>query len=140
MLRVAPNGDMLPGLTIDRFGDVLVVQITTAGMEALLVPLQMALEEVLSPTAIILRNDAPARVLEGLEQYVRSAKGDAGRSMAQVVMVDTPGVHKPETQLDKRMMQEVHDALESRDGPQPATPAACHRRSSARPRPVTSAT
>ena len=34
---------------------------------------------------------------------------------AQVVLVDTPGVHKPETQLDKRMMQEVHDALESRD-------------------------
>ena len=34
---------------------------------------------------------------------------------AQVVLVDTPGVHKPSTQLDKRMMQEVHDALESRD-------------------------
>src|ERR1700749_1722884 len=45
----------------------------------------------------------------------KKAKGDPGRSMAQVVMVDTPGVHKPETQLDKRMMQEVHDALESRD-------------------------
>ena len=34
---------------------------------------------------------------------------------AQVLLVDTPGVHKPSTQLDKRMMQEVHDALESRD-------------------------
>jgi len=45
----------------------------------------------------------------------KKAKDDAGRSMAQVVLVDTPGVHKPETQLDKRMMQEVHDALESRD-------------------------
>src|SRR6202020_384945 len=33
----------------------------------------------------------------------------------QVVLVDTPGIHKPDTQLDKRMMQEVHDALESRD-------------------------
>jgi GTPase len=32
-----------------------------------------------------------------------------------VVLVDTPGVHKPDTQLDRRMMQEVHDALESRD-------------------------
>jgi GTP-binding protein Era len=32
-----------------------------------------------------------------------------------VVLVDTPGVHKPETQLDRRMMQEVQDALESRD-------------------------
>lgn len=45
----------------------------------------------------------------------KKAKGDAGRAMAQIVLVDTPGVHKPETQLDKRMMQEVHDALESRD-------------------------
>jgi len=34
---------------------------------------------------------------------------------AQVVLVDTPGVHKPSSHLDKRMMQEVHDALESRD-------------------------
>jgi GTPase len=38
-----------------------------------------------------------------------------GHPAAQVVLVDTPGVHKPETQLDRRMMQEVHDALESRD-------------------------
>lgn len=34
---------------------------------------------------------------------------------AQVVFVDTPGVHKPGTSLDRRMMQEVHDALETRD-------------------------
>ncbi|MDE1162495.1 MAG: GTPase Era [Acidobacteriaceae bacterium] len=45
----------------------------------------------------------------------KKTKTDAGRSMAQVVLVDTPGVHKPDSQLDKRMMQEVHDALESRD-------------------------
>ncbi|HEX3435561.1 MAG TPA: GTPase Era [Pseudacidobacterium sp.] len=34
---------------------------------------------------------------------------------AQIVFVDTPGVHKPNSWLDKRMMQEVHDALEHRD-------------------------
>ena len=45
----------------------------------------------------------------------KKTKDDKGRPAAQVVMVDTPGVHKPTTQLDKRMMQEVHDALESRD-------------------------
>ncbi len=45
----------------------------------------------------------------------KKAKGDPGRPAAQVVLVDTPGVHKPETQLDRRMMQEVQDALESRD-------------------------
>ena len=34
---------------------------------------------------------------------------------AQIVFVDTPGVHKPSTLLDKQMMQVVYDALESRD-------------------------
>ena len=34
---------------------------------------------------------------------------------AQIVFVDTPGVHKPGSQLDRRMLQEVHEALESRD-------------------------
>ena len=52
------------------------------------------------------------RIQGVLELPVRKkAKGDLGRAQAQVVLVDTPGVHKPETQLDKRMMQEVHDAL-----------------------------
>jgi 23S rRNA (cytosine1962-C5)-methyltransferase len=73
------EGDGLPGLTIDRFGDALVVQVTTAGMENLLTPLKMALENLLSPASIILRNDAPARGLEGLELYVRAEKGQTGR-------------------------------------------------------------
>ena len=34
---------------------------------------------------------------------------------AQIVFVDTPGVHKPGTQLDRRMLQEVYEALETRD-------------------------
>jgi len=34
---------------------------------------------------------------------------------AQVVFVDTPGIHKPGSQLDRRMLQEVHEALETRD-------------------------
>jgi GTPase len=45
----------------------------------------------------------------------KKTKTDPGRPAAQAILVDTPGVHKPNTQLDRRMMQEVHDALESRD-------------------------
>src|SRR5258707_13410430 len=45
----------------------------------------------------------------------KKGKGETGHPAAQVVLVDTPGIHKPDTQLDRRMMQEVHDALESRD-------------------------
>ena len=45
----------------------------------------------------------------------KKTKGDPGRSAAQIVLVDTPGVHKGASQLDRRMLQEVQDALEARD-------------------------
>ncbi len=45
----------------------------------------------------------------------KKVKGEPGRQAAQVVLVDTPGVHKGDTQLDRRMLQEVQDALEGRD-------------------------
>jgi GTP-binding protein Era len=51
------------------------------------------------------------RILGVLETPARKGTNPA----AQIVFVDTPGVHKPGTQLDRRMLQEVHDALESRD-------------------------
>jgi 23S rRNA (cytosine1962-C5)-methyltransferase len=73
------EGDGLPGLTIDRFADTLVVQITTAGMERLLDPLLAAFEKTIQPVSVILRNDTPSRALEGLDTYVRSAKGDGAR-------------------------------------------------------------
>jgi GTP-binding protein Era len=44
---------------------------------------------------------------------VEAKKGSHGP--AQIVFVDTPGVHKPGTQLDRRMLQEVYEALETRD-------------------------
>ena len=50
-----------------------------------------------------------------LEVPAKKKAGEtAGHPAAQIVLVDTPGIHKPDTQLDKRMMQEVHDALEQR--------------------------
>ena len=62
------EGDALPGLVIDRYGDVCVVQITTAGMEALREPMLEALQQLLAPAGILLRNDSPLRALEGLSQ------------------------------------------------------------------------
>ena len=62
------ESDGLPGLVIDRYGDVLVVQITTAGMEAVRDLLLDVLNRVLAPSGILLRNDTPVRALEGLSQ------------------------------------------------------------------------
>lgn len=64
------EGDALPGLVVDRYGDVLVVQTTTAGMERVRDMLIEALEKVLRPAGVLLRNDSPVRALEGLHTYV----------------------------------------------------------------------
>lgn len=69
------EADGLPGVVLDRFGDTLVLQTNSAGMERLLDLLIEAIERVLKPEAILLRNDSPTRKLEGLETYVRMAKG-----------------------------------------------------------------
>ncbi len=63
---VFAESDGLPGLIIDRFGEVLSVQINTAGMEQLKTPLLASLVELLEPKAIVLKNDNASRQLEGL--------------------------------------------------------------------------
>jgi 23S rRNA (cytosine1962-C5)-methyltransferase len=70
------ESDGLPGLVVDRFGDTLVAQITTAGMERVRDEVLGALEEVVSPTGILWRNDTSSRELEGLESYVATAAGE----------------------------------------------------------------
>lgn len=69
------EGDLLPGAVVDRYGDVLVVQITTAGVEQQRDALIEALAKVLRPKGILLRNDAPSRELEGLPRYIEVAHG-----------------------------------------------------------------
>lgn len=61
------EGDGLPGAIVDRYGDTLVVSITTAGMEVRKTWLLEALREVIEPAQIYLRNDSPVRALEGLD-------------------------------------------------------------------------
>jgi len=72
---VHAEADGLPGLIIDRYGDVLVMQSNTALMDRLEGPLCDALEELLRPRAIVLRNDSAVRGLEGLAEEVRVARG-----------------------------------------------------------------
>lgn len=63
------ESDGLPGLVVDRYGDLLAVQLATAGMEALKPLVLDALQAALKPRGIVLRNDAPMRELEGLPLY-----------------------------------------------------------------------
>lgn len=69
------DSDGLSGLVVDRFGDDLVVQLNTAGMERLKPVILAALEAVLQPRAILLRNDSPLREQEGLPLEVSVALG-----------------------------------------------------------------
>jgi 23S rRNA (cytosine1962-C5)-methyltransferase len=72
---VHAEADGLPGLVIDRFGPVVAVQSNAAGM-ARLEPLVIdALGTLIEPAAVVLRNDSPARALEGLEPQAAVAQG-----------------------------------------------------------------
>lgn len=70
------DSDLLPGLVVDRFGDHLVVQTSTPGMELAREAIVEALIQVFKPTGILFKNDNAARKLEGLESYVEVAHGD----------------------------------------------------------------
>src|SRR5262245_42357079 len=72
---VHAEADGFPGLIVDRYGEALVVQANTAGMERLTPPLLEALDAVLSPAGVLLRNDSPVRALEALPANVAWAKG-----------------------------------------------------------------
>jgi len=72
------ESDALPGLVIDRFGEDCVVQIATAGMQALLPQILEALQAVAAPRRVLLKNDAALRGLEGLPTQVEWARGEAG--------------------------------------------------------------
>jgi len=48
-------------------------------------------------------------------QGMLNVKPQRGRAGGQIVFIDTPGVHRPDSRLNRKMMQEIHAALESRD-------------------------
>jgi 23S rRNA (cytosine1962-C5)-methyltransferase len=77
------EADGLPGLVVDRFGDVIALQANTAGMEAATPLIAGALLELLSPRAILARNDAPVRALEGLPQETKLLHGSEARARVE---------------------------------------------------------
>ncbi len=70
------EGDYLPGLVVDKYEDCLVFQFLTAGTERWSEVIINILDELFSPSAVVLRNDSSARLLEGLKREKRVIKGD----------------------------------------------------------------
>jgi 23S rRNA (cytosine1962-C5)-methyltransferase len=72
---VHAEADGLPGVVVDRFGDVVVAEVNSAGMDRLAEALAGAIDAVLKPAAILVRGEGAARQMEGLAPMSRLAKG-----------------------------------------------------------------
>jgi 23S rRNA (cytosine1962-C5)-methyltransferase len=70
------ESDLLPGLVLDRYGELVVGQIATAGMEALKDQIEVAVARMLSPRGLFWKNDSAARELEQLPRVAEAAFGD----------------------------------------------------------------
>jgi 23S rRNA (cytosine1962-C5)-methyltransferase len=67
------ESDGLPGLVLDRYGDVVVAQSSTAGIDRLRPEIEAAVEKVIHAKTLVWKNDSGARELEGLEKLVSTA-------------------------------------------------------------------
>lgn len=104
---VNSESDFLPGLIIDKYDDCLAVQTLTCGMERLKGAIIAALKRIFRTKAIILRNDSPHRVEEGLPLYSEVADGSVdGPVMIRVgdlqFLVDLLSGHKTGFYFDQR--------------------------------------
>ncbi len=83
------EGDKLPGLVIDRFGEDIVIQSHTAGIDAQMDTIIQAVSRLVSPQAIYLNNRASSRRHEGIDRYARLVHG---RGSGQVQVVENGAV------------------------------------------------
>jgi 23S rRNA (cytosine1962-C5)-methyltransferase len=81
------ESDQLPGLVLDRYGDLIVGQIATAGMEALKAQVETAVRKVVNPRGLYWKNDSAARDLEQLPRVAAVAFGEVP---AEVEVVEGP--------------------------------------------------
>ncbi|GAB6038921.1 class I SAM-dependent rRNA methyltransferase [Fundidesulfovibrio butyratiphilus] len=84
------EGDHLPGLVVDRYDDILCVQLLTAGMERLRQEVIDALVELTGAKAVVLRSDVAARKLEGLSLEVETVLGQVPD---QIMVPEGPGLY-----------------------------------------------
>jgi 23S rRNA (cytosine1962-C5)-methyltransferase len=83
------ESDQLPGLVLDRYGEILVGQIATAGMETLKADVEAAVRKVLRPAGLFWKNDSGARDLEHLTPSTEVAFG----SVPDEIEIVESGLH-----------------------------------------------
>jgi len=102
------EGDLLPSLIVDRYGDYLVVQALSQGTDRLLPAVVGALTDLLHPRGILARNDPRTRTLEGLDQRVEVLAGE----VPDAVTVTEAGI---EYDVDLRRGQKTGLFLDQRE-------------------------
>ena len=105
---VFSEGDMLPGLTVDRYGSCLAVQIATLGMDRLRADIVAALQDAVHPRGIYERSDLPTRSREGLEARAALLSGEVPEEIEIVLddlrfLVRLPAGQKTGLYLDQRL-------------------------------------
>ncbi len=104
---VHAEGDLLPGLIADRYGDYLVLQLLDQGMDAAKNTLTECLQELMSPKGVLARNDVPVRKLEALSQEPEVLAGEIPdrvpvRINGLTLQADLKGGQKTGVYLDQR--------------------------------------
>ncbi len=88
MRLIFSEGDYLPGLIADKYGNCIVLQFLTLGMETFKGVIVGLLDEMLNPEAIIVKNDSRMRSLEGIPLYKEIIKG----SLRSLPVISEDGV------------------------------------------------
>jgi len=104
------EGDGLPGLIVDKYSDILVVQSLTAGIDRIEGEILSVLRERYHPQAIVLRNDSSSREIEGLGREKRVASG----TLPKTVMIEESGIHYHVDILDGQKTGFFFDQRENR--------------------------
>ncbi len=79
------EGDLLPGLVIDRFAQTFVVQIGTQAIEQAKAALTEALQQVFGEIVIVYKNDGKGRGMEQLDEYVETVPAESNITDLDVV-------------------------------------------------------
>ena len=102
------EGDRLPSLIVDRYGDCLVVQTLSQAMDRLLPEIVAILQDLVAPRGILARNDPRARLLEGLPRRVDVLAGD----VPEALVVSEGGI---DYEVDLRRGQKTGLFLDQRE-------------------------